>query len=94
MPVPRSKKRYQLALDEENVNEFRKVAASLGFPKSVMSAICNEAIKKTCAIFKKAKQKNGLTMIDLFSMVGEEMEAMNDEKQSHETTGLEKKPRR
>lgn len=88
------KKRYQLSLEEENVIEFQKVAASLGFNKNVMSAICNEAIKKTCAIFKKAKEKNGFTMIDLFSMVGEEMEAMSNEKSSQKTAGVAKKPRR
>jgi len=90
--IKTTKRRYQLALDENDVNEFRKVADSLGFPKSVMSSICNEAIKKTCAIFKKAKEKNGLTMIDLFSMIGEEMEEMQNEEPAQKTTGVEKKP--
>jgi len=95
------KKRYQVSLDEENVIEFQKVAAVLGFDKKVMSVICNDAIKKTASVFRKASEKGGLNMIDLFDMIGEEMESIEDyermeheKKSSQKTAGVEKKSKR
>jgi len=78
MAIPITKKRYQLALEEQVVKEFQEAAGALGFNRNVMSAVCNAALKKTSEIFRRAKQKDGFTMIDLFSMVGEEMESINN----------------
>jgi hypothetical protein len=70
------KKRVSLSLKKKTVAEFQEASQALGFPASIMSTICDEALQKTAVMFRKAKKKGGLTMVDLFAMIGEEVESI------------------
>ena len=73
------KKRVMLTLTAETVDEFQTVAKTLGLAPGTMSKICDEAILRTLEIFKKALSKGSFTMTDLFTMIGEDMEALHKE---------------
>lgn len=71
-----SKKRVSLSLKKKTVAEFQAITKELGFTSSIMSAICEEALVRTTATFKKAKEKGQLSMSDLFHMIAEEVESI------------------
>ena len=74
-----TKKRYNLTLTQESVEDFQTVARSLGMPVSIMSTVCDEAIVSVCRVFKKAKEKGGFSMSDMLTMMAEQTAEIENE---------------
>lgn len=85
-----TKKRYNLTLTQETVEEFQELAKSLKMAPSAMSAVCDEAIAGVMKVVKQAKSTGKFTITDLFTMMGEiTQEAMEVEK--NETRAIPEK---
>jgi len=88
------KRRIALSIDKDVLDSFQKLAREMRMPSNICSVIAEEAFKKTYKILVVAREKKALNVVDLFQMIGEEMEEMQNEEPAQKTTGMEKKSRR
>lgn len=93
------KKRYWLSLTSETVAEFQNITKSMGMPQGIMSTVCDQAISEILKVLKKAQSKGTLTITDLFTMMGEHLENIQQEgkqreEQTSKTKGVVKKPKK
>jgi len=78
MSIVADKKRVSLSLTKKTVADFQAITKEMGFNQSIMSVVCEEALMKTIKVFQLARDRGGLGLVDLFHMVGEEMESIDD----------------
>lgn len=95
MALDPNKTRILVTVRKSTIGEFRDATKALGISRNVLSEVVEDALIKTTKFFKLAKEKGRtLSIVDLFTMIGEEMEEMQNEEPSQKTTGMEKKSRR
>jgi len=73
-----NKIRVAVSMQRTTVSEFRTLAKELGFDKSFVSEVCEDALLRTIKLFKVAKAKGKFSVVDLFQMIGEEMESLQE----------------
>lgn len=78
MSIDANKKRVSLSLTKKTVADFQAITKEMGFNQSIMSVVCEEALIKTIKVFQAARDRGGLGIVDLFNMVGEELESIDD----------------
>lgn len=71
------KKRYSLTLETEVMEELQELAKSMGMPRSIISQICDDSIRGTLGLLKAARAKGKLTITDMFTYLGEQVEEQN-----------------
>lgn len=73
------KKRYMFTLTEAQMERTQALMKELKLPAAMLSSLLDEAV----GLFEKQlttlKNTGGFTMRDLFSMVGEQMESLEEE---------------
>ena len=74
-------KRYQINLTVSHVEEYRKVARELRFPLSSLSSALDDYIPKLTSILRKLSERTdrSLTFLDLFTVIGENLDEMRKE---------------
>jgi len=77
------KKRYQLSLTQENVERFKICAKQLNLPYSAMSSMVDDLLGNTVASMEKFMKKGKPTLADLFTVIGEQLEELEEDK-AHE----------
>jgi len=77
--IPEGKKRYQVTLTQATVEDFQKMAKEMGIPFSVMSQILDESLQKVTSSIKKFRERGSATFADLFHVIGEEMDKIQNE---------------
>lgn len=75
------KKRYQLTLTAETVEEFQATAKEMGLPSSFMSQVCDETIDSMLKMLKRVQAQGKFSITDLFTMLGEHIQEATDESQ-------------
>lgn len=83
--IPEGKKRYQVTLTKSNVDDFQKLAKEMGIPLSIMSQILDESLQKVTASIRKFRERGTATFADLFHVIGEEMDKIQNEVVQEET---------
>ena len=73
------KKRYSLSLEVEPLEELRTLAKSMRLPSSIVSQICDDAITGTLGLLKSAQAKGTLSITDMFTFLGEQIEEQQNE---------------
>lgn len=74
------KKRYQVTLTEETVLRFQSLIAKLKMPKGIMSTVLDESLSTVTESMEKFAAKGGkLTIGDLFTAVGEQIDKITEE---------------
>lgn len=73
------KKRYQITLTIATVERFRRLEKAMGMPAPTMSLLLDEALEKTTSSIEKFREKGSATFVDLFHMIGEEMDKIQNE---------------
>lgn len=88
------KKRYQLTLTEENVNRFQAIAEQLKMPKSTMSSMLDESLAALVKNMEKWMAQGKVTMVDLFTTIGEQLDELSQEGKQDDQKQPEKKKSR
>lgn len=90
--IPAGKARYSLTLTKENVNEFRLLAKQFRMPASQLSVSVDDFLKEMNATMRRCYEKGSVTLTDLFTMVGHNIEAaMKEESDAQKRKEAEKK---
>lgn len=79
MAITKGKKRYQITLTQETVEEFQALAEEMNMPRGTMSNILDESLLKTLKAIKKFRARKSATFADLFAVIGEELDELNEE---------------
>lgn len=80
MALDPNKTRILVTVRKSTIGEFRDATKALGISRNVLSEVVEDALIKITKIFKLAKEKGiTLSIVDLFTMIGEEMEEMKNE---------------
>ena len=78
------KKRYQVTLTEDAVNRFQKLVEKLNMPRSSMSSMLDDALKGCVTNMEKWVKQGKVSMVDLFAMVGEQIDQINEEEKAND----------
>jgi len=78
------KKRYQLTLTEENVNEFNKIAEEMKLPQGTLSLYLDDAVLKINQSIRKFQARGKVSFVDLFSVIGEGLDEIQEEVKKHD----------
>lgn len=74
------KKRYQVTLTEETVKRFQALAERLKMPKGIMSTVLDDSLLAVTDSMEKFAAKGGkLTIADLFTAIGEQVDRIAEE---------------
>lgn len=84
MAIALGKKRYQVTLTPSVVERFQTLARDIGLPPSVMSAACEDALKGISDVFQTAKEKGSFELSDLYRLMGQQMELLENEGKNKE----------
>lgn len=92
------KKRFQVTLTAENVNRFQALAEKMRMPKGIMSTVLDESLLNVTESMEKFAAKGGkLTIADLFTVIGEQLEKITEEedaKDGRQETPSEKRQKK
>lgn len=89
--IPEGKKRYQVTLTKATVEDFQKIAKEMGIPLSVMSQVLDESLQKVTSSIKKFRERGSATFADLFQLIGEEVDKINEEVKENEKSSRKTK---
>lgn len=85
------KKRFQVTLTAENVSRFQALAEKMKMPKGIMSTVLDESLLTVTESMEKFASKGGkLTIADLFTAIGEQLDKITEEE--HAEDGGQKAP--
>lgn len=73
------KKRYQVTLTQATVEKFQKLEKEMGMPMGTMSSVLDESLSKVVSSIEKFRARGRVTFADLFHVIGEEMDKIQDE---------------
>lgn len=73
------KKRYQLTLTEDNVNEFNKIAEEMKLPQGTLSLYLDDAVLKINDVIRKFQARGSSSFADLFTVIGEGLDEIQKE---------------
>lgn len=87
------KKRYQVTLTEETVKRFQALAEKLKMPKGIMSTVLDDALESVLDSMERFAAKGGkLTMADLFTAIGEQIDSLTEEVKQNAANAEQKAP--
>lgn len=87
------KKRYSVTLTQANVDRFQTLLKQTGMAGSI-STICDSAIESTASQLQIFKDKGTIRIGDLFGLIGQQMDLIEDERRENYDQKREKAPRR
>lgn len=73
------KKRYAIELTVENYERFLAVATKIGMPRKAIHSIIDESFAAVITSMEKFANKGKVTMADLFTMIGEQLDEIQTE---------------
>jgi phosphoribosylformylglycinamidine (FGAM) synthase-like enzyme len=79
MSVAAGKRRYSMALNVTTVDRFHAICEKLKLPPSTMSQATDDLLRDLAGVLEKAHAKGNLTITDLFTEMGRQMELLQDE---------------
>jgi hypothetical protein len=82
--ISKDKKRYSLSLTPENVNTFRSLCKQFKLPESQLSSSVDDFIMEMNRTMQKCVSKGSVTITDLFTMMGESIQASLEEEKNNE----------
>lgn len=78
--IASNKTRITATVKETTIDDFRAAVKAVGLPKLFLSEVVEDALIKTTKILKLAKEKEkSFSMVDLFTLIGEELQERIDE---------------
>lgn len=76
------KKRYQVTLTEETVTRFQALAERMKMPRGIMSTVLDDSLQAVTESMEKFAAKGGkLTVADLFTAIGEQIDKQMEEEE-------------
>ena len=80
----KGKKRHMLTLTSENVKRFQDTCKEIGLPNSTLSNVIDDMLRDLNKVVDKARANGGYTIRDMFNMIGEQMELLQEEERKNE----------
>lgn len=88
------KKRYALTLTVDNVNAFKDALKKANLPPSVLSSSVDDFLRDMAKTVDKCASRGAFTLIDFFTILGEQVQDLVQEEKTHAEKHKEKKPAR
>jgi flagellar biosynthesis/type III secretory pathway ATPase len=85
--IPEGKKRYSVTLTIDDVTEFQSYVKEYGLASGTLSLAADDMVREMNKMFRRAKETGKLTIGDLFTILGENVqEAMKEVREDAEPT--------
>lgn len=72
------KKRYQLTLTQSTVERFQNLERDMNMPQGSMSSVLDDALLKIVITMEKFKARGRAGFADLFYIIGEELDEIQE----------------
>ena len=83
------KKYYAIKLTVETVKRFETLAKKISMPRSTLHTLIDESFEATVSAMEKFAAKGKVTITDLFTVIGEQVEEIhNEEVKRNEATAI------
>lgn len=84
------KKRYQVTLTQETVERFKALSEEMNMPQGTMSSILDESLSKAVKVFGQLKAKGKVGFADMFHLIGETFDEIQEDEQKGKTKKAKK----
>lgn len=74
------KKRYQLTLTSDLVDEFQRLSREMGMPPGFLSSSIDEYLVQITDVLKTIVDKKKFTLKDMFQFMSDQLEDLDDDK--------------